>query len=172
MVNVNIMKKLNKKIIEFLQESNNIEREYSKTALEDAKKAWRYAVKNKNSIDIDYVLEIHRLLMQRLRPDIAGKWRTCDVWIGGKKKKYYNQSSFKEEIRDILSAINSERFIPKMEEKMAKHCHIMFEDIHPFEDSNGRTGRILWQIHRLNLKLPIKIIHEGKEQMEYYKWFK
>jgi len=164
--------KLNKKTIKFLQESNYIEREYSDEALEDAKKAWKYAIKNKSFININYILEIHKLLMQKLRPDIAGKFRNCDVWIGGKRKSFISESLFIAELRDVLSTINVPNFIPKQEEEFAKHCHVMFEEIHPFEDGNGRVGRILWQIQRLNLKLPIKIIHEGKEQMEYYKWFK
>jgi len=36
---------------------------------------------------------------------------------------------------------------------------------------NGRVGRILYNIHRLLLGLPIHVIHEGKEQKEYYTWF-
>ena len=52
-----------------------------------------------------------------------------------------------------------------------KMIHVIFEKIHPFRDGNGRVGRILYNIHRLLVGLPIHIIHEGVEQMEYYKWF-
>ena len=58
-----------------------------------------------------------------------------------------------------------------IDDKHAEFCHVMFEKTHPFIDFNGRTGRILWNIHRHLLGLPIKIIHEGEEQMEYYKLF-
>ncbi|KKK83166.1 hypothetical protein LCGC14_2796110 [marine sediment metagenome] len=164
---------MKKEIIKFLQQSNYIEKEYSDEALEDAKEAWVYAVsKDIESIDINYILEIHKLLLQRLRPDIAGKFRTCDVWIGGSPKKVVSQSVFKSELRDIIATMKTSNFIPDKEEEFAKHCHVMFEMVHSFEDGNGRTGRILWQIHRLKLGLPIKVIKEGKEQMEYYKWFK
>ncbi len=53
-----------------------------------------------------------------------------------------------------------------------KNSHIFFEKLHPFEDGNGRTGRILMNLQKLNEELPLLIIHEGEEQMEYYKWFK
>ena len=90
---------MKKEIIKFLQQSNYIEKEYSDEALEDAKEAWVYAVsKDIESIDINYILEIHKLLLQRLRPDIAGKFRTCDVWIGGSPKKVVSQSVFKSEL--------------------------------------------------------------------------
>ena len=49
--------------------------------------------------------------------------------------------------------------------------HIVFEQMHPFADGNGRTGRILMNIQMLNQEYPLLIIHEGKEQQEYYKWF-
>ena len=58
-----------------------------------------------------------------------------------------------------------------VDEETIEQDHIWFEKIHPFEDGNGRTGRILMNIQRLNAGLPLLIIHEGKEQMEYYKWF-
>jgi Fic family protein len=58
----------------------------------------------------------------------------------------------------------------KLEEKTLL-MHIKFEEIHPFEDGNGRVGRILWNIQRLMLGLPLKIIHTGKEQFDYYKIF-
>jgi len=57
-------------------------------------------------------------------------------------------------------------------EERSKQIHVAFEDIHPFVDGNGRVGRILYNIHRIKLGLPIHIIHEGEEQKEYYKWFK
>ena len=164
---------MDKKIEKFLQQSNYIEREYSKEALEDAKESWKFAYENKDKIDLDYILKIHRLLMKRLRPDIAGKLRNCDVWIGGKKKKFHGKEVIESELKDVLTTISIPRLIPDKEEEFAKHWHVIFENIHPFEDGNGRVGRILWQVHRLKLKLStIKVIHEGKEQMEYYEWFR
>lgn len=165
------MIKLSKEIVEFLKESNHIEKEYSNVALLDSKKAWKFAYDNKNKITLDYILEIHRLLMERIRSDIAGKLRTCDVMIGGKRKRFVSNSIMEVELKDVLNNISIPRFIPNKEEEFAKHCHVMFEEIHPFEDGNGRTGRILYNIQRLNLGLPIHTIHVGEEQMEYYKWF-
>ena len=47
-----------------------------------------------------------------------------------------------------------------------------FVFIHPFEDGNGRVGRILMNLQMLKLKLPIMVIHEGREQQSYYRWFR
>ena len=88
------------KEIEFLEESNKIEREYSKEALEDAKHAWNLAKKHKHHRMSRIMIElIHSELMRRLNPRIAGKIRDCRVYIdlfagqadqkSGTKVKYY-----------------------------------------------------------------------------------
>lgn len=157
-------------IEEFLSESNEIEREYSINALDDAKKAWDYAYKNRKNITVEYILEIHRLLLQRLDPDIAGKVRDCAVMIGYEVKKKKPEKVLLQEIKDWIK--NCKPKGKKANEKEIKKWHVAFEELHPHSDGNGRTGRILWQIQRLNNGLPIKIIHVGREQNSYYGWFK
>jgi len=162
---------MNNNIKKFLRESNAIEGVYSNDALEDAISAWEFAYKNRNNITVDYILGIHKLLMSRLRPDIAGKIRDCDVFIGGERKFFISESLIKGDLMmkvcfEMIAKGNFDK------EDKAKQAHIAFEYIHPFEDGNGRVGRILYNIHRLNFGLDAHIIHEGEEQYEYYKWFK
>jgi len=163
-------------IMEFIQHSNFIEGEYSPQAFDDAMRAWKYAFKDCKKIDPDYVLHIHRLLQKHLRPDIAGEVRHCDVWIGGQRKMYISNALIKDQIRQVIDKINAHIDCPTNNdadnERICKAYHIEFEGIHPFEDGNGRVGRILYNIHRLMVGLPIHIIHEGDEQYDYYKWFR
>ena len=175
------MKYKEENITNFLQQSNWIENEYSIEALDDSEKAWRYAMKfkdrfiNGRGISISYILNIHKKLLKRLRPDIAGNFKQCDVYIGGEIKRFISDDFSKDVMKGWLNTININYInvlpIQKREEK-AKEWHIGFEGLHPFEDGNGRTGRILYNIHRLLLNLPIHIIHKGEEQYEYYQWFK
>ena len=152
--------------IEFLRESNAIEREYSIEELEDSVVAWEYTkdvILNGNSIDISIIKILHTILLRRLDPEIAGKIRTTNVTIGGRLGM--NPKDIVEELKSLCT-------IYPTSEDLIKRWHIKFEHIHPFSDGNGRTGRILMNAQRLKSKLPILIIHEGKEQFEYYKWFK
>lgn len=154
------------KIIEFLKQSNYIEREYGDIALKDAIKAWEYAYKNRHNVSLDYILEIHKILMRRLNPDIAGRIRNYSIRIGYQIKKFISIQLIEDDLKNWLKKY---KVLTKGDSKKA---HIRFEDIHPFPDGNGRTGRILYNIHRLNTNKKIHIIHEGEEQMEYYKWFR
>lgn len=166
-------------IKEILKNSNWIESEYSEVALQDAIKAWKYAKANMNKIDVDYILKIHYLLGQNIMPYIAGKIRDCDVWIGGKRKWFISECLIKDELKQIVTLINVPKIEDGSEEKYAKHCHVLFEEIHPFADGNGRVGRILFNIHRLKLGLKPLLI-KGPEwgspmtqdQFAYYLWFK
>lgn len=164
-----LKQKLENKVIEFLQHSNYIEREYSKKSLEDSKKAWVYAVENKDNFTVSYILEIHKVLMKRLRPNIAGKVRDCAVYIGYQLKPKVPEEELIKKISNwIESCIPNE----KSTYETIKEQHVTFEGLHPFKDGNGRVGRILMNIQCINAGLPIIVIHEGKEQYEYYKWFK
>lgn len=163
---------------EFLRHSNRIEGEYSQSAFNDALEAWNYLV-NEPVLTLDVVLHTHFLLMRNTRPDIAGRFRDCDVWIGGRKNMFVSLQFIEETVSDIIGVINEKKKdevlmvnIKQRLEHWAKSLHVDFERVHPFEDGNGRVGRMLYNWHRLKLGLPIHVVHEGDEQMEYYGWFR
>lgn len=168
-------------IVDFLYESNLIEREQSMEALEDAIQAWVYADKNKNElqghrgIGRSFILGIHHLLLQRLRPDINGRLRDCDVWIGSQYKPFISTSLLKEQIEQWVDDTRIKPAHKKLSlekrEELAKKWHIAFEDIHGFEDGNGRTGRILWQLQRHLLGLPTLVLNAFEKHEQYYPWF-
>ena len=151
--------------VKFLKESNFIEKEYSEEALQDAIHSWNFAKKHKHhKINIDYILKIHFELMNKLDSKIAGKIREVDVWVAN--RKCLNSKEIKKTLEFWCNGWAKEK-----SEEGIKEAHVKFEKIHPFEDGNGRVGRILMNIQRLNAGLLILIICEGEEQYEYYKWF-
>jgi len=159
--------------LEFLKHSNWIEAEYGDVALEDAIVAWEYF--KKKDIEVESILVAHLLLMRRLNKKIAGKLRDCNVWIGGRKLEFISQGIIKDDLEFICEAINASitkgQLTTEVAEQVTKDLHIDFEHLHPFNDGNGRVGRMIMNAHRLKLGLPILVIHQGKEQYEYYKWF-
>jgi Fic family protein len=166
-------------VIEFLDESNAIERVIHPKALDYSFKAWCYALKaiDEKPLEVEDILVIHKKLIGTMNPRIAGKFRQCDVSIGGQTKFYISDRLLKSEIEKWVEHVNiiiNLREVLSEDKKadLAKASHIKFEDIHPFEDGNGRVGRILFNALRLKIGLPLMIIHEGDEQFTYYSWFK
>lgn len=151
-----------KELEEFLRESNAIESVYTNEAKIDAWDAWKFLFQF-DELTLSRILECHRLLMKNLNNRIAGKIRNVDVYVGGMVK--LNPLKIIEELNDLT-------LIYPMTEEQIKQWHVNFEDIHPFEDGNGRTGRLLLNWQRVKNGLPILIIHEGHEQYEYYRWFR
>lgn len=147
---------------EFIQQSNYIEGERSGAAFVDALEAWRFA-KGCPKIGFPEILEIHRILMKRLRPDIAGNRRKVNVSVGGRMCP--NPGSLG---RLLFTLLDEPR---PTNERTIQEWHVKFEHIHPFEDGNGRVGRIILNWQRIKSGHPILAIHEGAEQMEYYSWF-
>ena len=162
--------KFSKDEIEFLRESNHLEREYSKKALNDAIKAWSYAVENRERLSLPYILDVHRNLIQGVNPKIAGRLRRNVVYVGGDKKESPKPGELEEEIGDWIK--DYYRVKNRMTYVYIKKLHVDFEKIHPFGDGNGRVGRILMNVQMINSGLPLITIHEGIEQQEYYRWFK
>ncbi len=162
---------MNEAIEEFLRHSNYIEKERSEEAYEAAKEAWEYADAARDKLvhrTLTYIQLIHKKLMMGLNPRIAGEWRRCDIIVGGHRCPFISATSARE---DILKWWEEDFLMEDATELQIKQAHVRFEKIHPFEDGNGRTGRILYNIQRLNNIFPIHVIHEGAEQQEYYKWF-
>jgi Fic family protein len=94
------------------------------------------------------MLEIHRVLMlATTTPQIAGKLREHQNWIGGNA---YNpgRADFvppppervKALMNDLVEFVNREDLPPVVQAAIA---HAQFETIHPFADGNGRVGRAL-----------------------------
>ena len=171
---------------EFLRNSNAIEQVDTVEALEDARDAWDIAL-SFNQMTVGHCLSIHYALMRRLERPIAGNFRNYDVRIGWQIKKFRSHSEFATELEVVFGKMNtqvghalafhSEEARKEHQQKdnvddLAKLLHVDFENIHPFPDGNGRTGRIIYNWHRAKCGMPLHIIHEGAEQMEYYKWFR
>jgi len=113
----------------FAKESNLIEGE---------KKVTRdqvYAVEK--AIDLPMTMEnilfLHSLCGKHIKAEWVGKLRKCQVYIG----RYTPPAP--EYVHGQMETLV--RQLPMMDSWQA---HNLFEKIHPFEDLNGRVGRLIW----------------------------
>ena len=128
------------------------------------------------------ILGTHNFLLKNLDPRIAGFWRNCDVWIGGKRKIFISTQLIEEDIKNLIFI--SEKLLAwamdkndSVKEEVCKILHIAFEKCHPFSDGNGRVFRLIMNWQRIKLNIPILLIkadwpQNDGDQKKYYSWFK
>jgi Fic family protein len=110
-------------------------------------KAMTAAIDLADRIDADAILAMHAALLGHSDPDIAGKWRTQQVWIGGSDFGPHDAAFVPPHATRVPAAIDDLiAFIARHDIPRLVHvalAHAQFETIHPFPDGNGRTGRAL-----------------------------
>jgi len=102
-------------------------------------------------LDEDAILAMHAALLSNVQPEIAGRWREEQVWIGGDTFGPHG-AAFIPPHHDHVGASMADlvKFTRRADLPLlsqAAIAHAQFETIHPFPDGNGRTGRAL--IHAL-----------------------
>ena len=161
--------KLSNKELEFLEHSNFIEGVWDSKSLDDAVIAWTY-LKGQKTLTDWVVCRTHQLLMrhQDLPEDEKGKYRCHNVGVyhKGKLQKCPDWQIVPSLMWKWL--FEGSRVKPPID---AIRLHIDYEQIHPFADGNGRTGRMFLNWQRIKiLNKPILVIRE-EDKEEYYSWF-
>lgn len=97
------------------------------------------------------VKKIHKILFKGLDDEIAGKYKREDniVGTGGIASITTSKERVSSEMKRLIAWLNSMRkkIYPPI---LAIKFHWKFERIHPFQDGNGRVGRILFNALLLN----------------------
>lgn len=119
-------------------------------------------------VNKEIILFLHKMLITAIKDDIAGRFRNKGEYV-----RVGNHIAPPPEQVDILinkvigDYINDHEsyFIEKV-----SRFHLEFENVHPFNDGNGRIGRVLvnWQLIRLGFP---PIIIRNKEKSDYYDSF-
>ncbi|MGF1664502.1 MAG: Fic family protein [Kineosporiaceae bacterium] len=98
-------------------------------------------------VSVPDIEQVHRALMHRSAPAIAGRIRDTQNWIGGNDHNPCGAAFVPPPPRevarlmaDLCDLLDDERLSPLTQ---AALVHAQFETIHPFVDGNGRTGRAL-----------------------------
>jgi Fic family protein len=133
------------------------------------KKAMMMAIEGlKNrKLDLNFIKTLHQILLENTRGhNTRGKFREKQVWVGAKGAKIEEATyippepflvqEYMENLEDYILSENYEHPLVKI-----AIIHYQFEAIHPFEDGNGRIGRLLIPLYlywKKILNLPILYI--------------
>lgn len=147
-------------------------------------KAMRYGLdrirKNEFPMSLRLLREIHNILMQRVRGGKSaltpGEFRTGQNWVGGSNLK--NARFVPPAPHEMLASLdNLEKYLHADDDMpVLVRCaliHYQFETIHPFNDGNGRLGRLLitfYLVWREALSEPMLYLSAYLKayQQEYY----
>lgn len=104
-----------------------------------------------DDLSVETILAMHAALLGRADPDIAGRLRESQVWIGGTAHGPHraafvppHHSRIAGDLDDLITFASRDDVPPLV---LASLVHAQFETIHPFADGNGRTGRAI--VHAL-----------------------
>ncbi len=119
-------------------------------------------------IDKEIILLLHKMLIGGIDDSIAGRFRTKGEYV----RVGTHIAPAPEHVERMIEAILVEYTSDLNSyflDKVGKF-HLDFETIHPFNDGNGRIGRVLinYQLQRLGFP---SIIVRDREKKDYYKAF-
>ncbi|PIT84727.1 Fic family protein [Candidatus Micrarchaeota archaeon CG10_big_fil_rev_8_21_14_0_10_45_29] len=134
-------------------------------------KAISYIRKTKEHISLPLILGLHKMVFENSKP-FAGKYRPkgLEVVITDGRGGIVHRGAPAAQIKSLLTELvnwyekNKKRYSPLV---LAAVVHNQFENIHPFQDGNGRVGRLLLNNILLKHKMPPLNI-ELKNRQEYY----
>lgn len=119
-------------------------------------------------ISKETILLLHQMLIGGINDDIAGRFRKTGEYV----RVGAHIAPASEHIEKMLDLAVAE-YISDLStyflDKIARF-HLDFETIHPFNDGNGRIGRVIICFQLLRIGFPVVIIR-NKEKKAYYKTF-
>ena len=150
----------------FLRESNAIEGVYDDDSFQQALEAWNFLLGN-YAMTPGVILKAHKILMlhQPLQPDERGYFRICEVMIGNR----YGANAIT--VPDRVFEWCHKGFTAKWQNDPIQ-MHVEFEEIHPFVDGNGRTGRLLLNWQKFKRMDEDIVVFTEADKYNYYKLFK
>lgn len=111
----------------------------------------------------ELIQRVHLLLMSGILSN-AGQWRNHGVRIQGSNVPLANFIKIPELIRKLCNDLNAETEDPI---SVLARTHAVFEQIHPFSDGNGRTGRLLMFIKSLQFEIVPPIVPRERKSVYY-----
>ena len=127
-------------------------------------------IRNKSELKLDkpLILMLHQMLLGGINDDFAGRFRKQFEYVRVGTYIAPPPEHVERMIESLLENYSGD-FSSYFLDKISKY-HLEFERIHPFNDGNGRMGRLIINVQLLTLGFP-QLIIRNKEKKDYYEAF-
>lgn len=125
----------------------------------NSRKVVEMIINNKFNISHESIIKMHKMLVRDIEIQVG--YKKVPNIILGRELKTTSPENVKKEMDSLIVWYNEnkERYHPI---ELAAIFHGKFEQIHPFEDGNGRVGRFLINVILLNHKYHPLIIRKSQ----------
>ncbi len=124
--------------------------------------------KQEREITPEFILLLHRMFMANVGDEIGGRFREGKEYVRVGTHIPPAPEKIPALIVDLLEAYRDTTDLYPVD-RIALF-HLQFESIHPFNDGNGRVGRVLINLQLQSLGYPSMMVRD-KEKKDYYKAF-
>lgn len=111
----------------------------------------------KRDITENIILDLHRLILQKIDDADAERYRAIPVRIAGSTVVMPNAMKVPELMDEFISWLHNNHGYPVT---IAADAHFKLVSIHPFVDGNGRTARLLMNLILMQAGYPPAIIRK------------
>lgn len=108
------------------------------------------------------VMNIHKLILQKIDDENAGKYRSVPVAIAGSDVELPDLLKVPELMEEFFTWLKNKSDIHPV--IVAADAHYKLVRIHPFVDGNGRTARLLMNLLLMQANYPITVIGNDKRE--------
>lgn len=128
----------------------------------NTRKAMGWIFNEKPRLNEKNIIKLHKLLIENT--GISFGYKQVPNFLLGRGVKTTPPEKVKKEMDILLTWAENKKLHPL---QIAAEFHGRFEKIHPFEDGNGRTGRLLINIILMNYGYPPLIIRKS-QRIKYF----
>jgi Fic family protein len=121
-------------------------------------------------ISIDNILLLHKMLIGGINDDIAGRLRAPGEYVRVGTHVAPPPEQMEQLLGDLLVSYRG-NIDENIVERISRF-HLEFERIHPFNDGNGRIGRLLINVELGHVGFPPVIIRNKGKRDYYYPAFR
>ncbi len=123
-------------------------------------------VAEKRAITEDDILQLHKIVLEKIDKQYAGKYRDRAVYIEGVVHVPPPAKNIPKLMRTVmLEANNKEQGVKAI--ISASRLHHLIASIHPFIDGNGRMARLLLNLRLMRAGFPPTVLRKN-ERKSYY----